>query len=787
MKKVNKGKIFRRSLLLLLIVLTAGIYFSNKFVKTKGFDSISDFTSNYWQNKSLAENVEPEVLELFTSEEDFNFLKEKREIALDRGIQINEGESYVPCKLLGVTEDTLSGEMRLKGHMTDHLEGDKWSFRIKLESGTYKEMYRFSLQNPATRSYANEWLYHELLKHEGIIALKYDFIRLKLNDKDLGIYAIEEHFGQHVPLGNDRPNGAILRWNPELYWDWRINEMGGNYYDNQNGEYQNTFVEPYDRGTVRKDSSLLATYLIGAEKLEGFRRGKYKTSDIFDVELMAKFHAIVDLIGGHHSLDWSDIKFFYNQETGKIEPVGYESFSVRETVAIAGQRQPVTEALVNLDYHNQLFSDSIFYAAYIKELRRICNVEYFESFQQKINVDLNKKLGILAHEFAYIKFSYEPYFDNIEKIKNILDLPKPLHAFVENKTADSVLISVAPVSDFPIVIHSVIFKDDEEVKLNEAVLIPPKPRNTFSQYYYFSVHHSAKKIKNLRLKVSIPGGENFEIEVSDFPSFNFELDRNVGSESSDSILNLLSQNTYVFNHQQITISETVVIEKGKELKLYPGQEITLLDGGQLIIKGSLKSLGTEENPVRFNLLGSDKLLINNADFIAVNTLFTDGKKGAITVFNSQVALNNCTFVNQTSELFQAQESDFEFLRCKSDMVETWINANKSELVFNDCYAFNGEEMIKANNSVIKMKESEVSHFKKVATLDHISTFLTWGCSFLENEVFAELNNASFGRFITTTIDSKNGVGFKIDEGSFSKKKSTYDLYKSTTNLKAEVL
>ncbi|MBK6526584.1 MAG: CotH kinase family protein [Crocinitomicaceae bacterium] len=152
---------------------------------------------------------------------------------MERGIQINDGEdNYVECKIIQGA-DTIKGEMRLKGHMTDHLEGDKWSFRVKTKKKPVFGMTRFSLQAPGTRNYAYEWVYHQLLKEEEVIHLNYDFIRLKLNDKDLGIYAIEEHFGQHVLDHNDRPKGAILRWNPNLYWEQRIDELQGTYLDEQ--------------------------------------------------------------------------------------------------------------------------------------------------------------------------------------------------------------------------------------------------------------------------------------------------------------------------------------------------------------------------------------------------------------------------------------------------------------------------------------------------------------------------------------------------------------------------
>ena len=83
-----------------------------------------------------------------------------------------------------------------------------------------------------------------------------------------------------------------------------------------------------------------------------------------------------------------------------IEPVGYESFSVRETFKIAGQRTPEDYATVGFDYHDRLFADREFFKEYINTLERMCQPEYFDAFAESINEELNKKRGVLAHEFC---------------------------------------------------------------------------------------------------------------------------------------------------------------------------------------------------------------------------------------------------------------------------------------------------------------------------------------------------------------------------------------------------
>lgn len=777
---INKKKLILRTGLVLVVLAIGFLYFANRFIKTKGFDNLSDFWTNYSKNKDLADNVEPENLKILISDEDYDFLVERRKESLNRGIQINKGNKYISCML--VTEgDTIQGEMRLKGHMTDHLEGDKWSFRVKTE-GEYKEMYRFSLQNPATRSYANEWVYHELLKGEGIMALKYDFIHLELNDKDLGIYAIEEHFGQHVPLGNDRPKGAVLRWNPELYWEQRIRGHEFNYLDLQDGEFQNSFVEPYDKGVIKKDSALIETYLKGAYLLERFRRGELKAIDVFDIEKMAGFHAVIDLVGGHHSLDWSDVKLFYNSESKKIEPVGYESFSVKETVSLAGQLSPNDYSSKEFNYHAQLFKDADFFEAYIKALTRIAKNDYLAAFEKDVEGELNKKIGILAHEFAYIKFSYEPYYKNIKKIQDILEMEKPLHAFLEEKSDSTVIISVTPVSDFPLEVVGLKIKNGNIISPDSNFIIPAKARNTYAHYFEFGFDHNAKKLKDLVLVTKIPGGQEFNVEVLEFPSFH-KSNITVPEESESSVLNYLNDSTVVFPNKLTKISENITIQKGTSLFVYAGQFIEFDEGGSLYCEGEIKMIGNDEEEIEIicNSKNESCIQLQSAQLYMSNTSVTGNTSSIIQSNNSSIDLNKCYFSEIAGVLVDAESSVLNFQNCVSGQVNSMVDISNSEFTLGHSTLSFGDELVKSKGSIITIDASQIKNYNQLFNLDHVSSIELYDSNLTSNEKVATLNNGSYFKTFKCFITGSK-VGFTMDDASFSSKESTYILYRTESDI-----
>ncbi|MFT5819401.1 MAG: hypothetical protein ACI8ZM_000625 [Crocinitomix sp.] len=792
-RKINKGRLFRNVILIALVIGVIGFYLSNKYVKTKGFDNIGDFVSNYQTNKSLSDGVAAEEIQLLLSDGDYQFLKDKRQESLDRGIQVNIGDNYVNCKLL-YKGDTIKGEMRLKGHMTDHLEGDKWSFRVKTKDEVMG-MYRFSLQNPATRNYAYEWIYHELLENEDVIHLKYDFIKLKLNDKDLGIYAIEEHFGQHILRDNDRPPGAILRWNPELYWEHRLDELDGVYIDEGYSNYSSSFPEAYDQGVVKKDPQLIESYQKGALLLEQFRRGIKTTSEVFDVEKMARFHAVIDLVGGYHSLDWSDVKFYFNSNIGKIEPVGYESFSVRKTFKIAGQRTPEDYATAGFNYHDRLFSDPEFFKVYIESLQRICDEEYFKTFTDKIEEELNNKRGVLADEFAYIKFSFQPYYDNIELIRKNLELPKPFHAFLEASTDSMVTLSLSPVSDYPIEVLSLSVNDKRSYALDSIFVLPPKARNTFAHYFQIEIPFDGKKLKNLKVRAKIPGANTqFEVHVSELPmpaDYNvYEIDSS--ENRMDSVLVWMNDSVAFFRENQTRISGLIEIPAHKTLIVNAGQSLDFSRSGRIVVRGKLKLLGSAQNELMISATDTKQyrpsISILGGEFLAIHTQISNVQNNLIQLKNGKLSFQKCVIADSEHTLITASESEITLVDCSSGNMNSLGSFDRCTVKIKSFTAKNGETFITSSGSDIEMHQSKVSGYESVSDLNYLSDFSSWGSIFENNGIISKLNNIStFKTYGSTILSGQNGV-FIQDIARPDEAESTYLFYKTPAgNLRNEVM
>ena len=714
----------------LLIILFLGFlivlaFLSLDFVAPKlgfksGIQMAKTVAGNYLDSDaSLAEEIQ-----ILIDESDLNHLKQKRNKAIERGMLFVDPDSYVPAKILA-EDDTLMGEIRLKGHMLDHVKGDKWSYRIKLKDGfRFDRMKRFSLQHPGTRNYVHEWVFHQLLRREGIIALNYKFITLKINENDLGLYAVEEHFAEELLLSNNRPRGALVRFSPELYWKGReVRDIDGYSIWEEYSEYQCAFVEPYDKGRVFKDTTLLKNFGKINKKLTDFRAGKLKTSDVFDVEKMAKYHAIIDLLGGHHSLDWSDVKYYFNDSTGKIEPVGYESFSVHKTVKLCGMFNFVNDPVAYNELHKLIFSDPEFFAIYIRKLKEVIDPNYLDGFFADLEEDLTQNLTILNAEFPYKQFDASAYYRNQSIISKYLDIPQGMHGYFSKMDSLGIELGIGSINTLPIEIVGI--EIGGKYQDLESIIIPSKSMNKLVQYRLYRAPIKDKLRKRLSKKSEIilhwkllgfdktkqthMFNSNYSIELND--ESEEKTYENIDSSQIGLEVMFFGKGTHL-------IDKPLYVTGRKNIRIEAGSEIVFRDSGMLIVDCPINFMGSEESPIiirsdtaNFNrmectLNENEKVIFHNVEFdtkgfsilqnggkcIMVNSLVKSAAKFNFT--ETSIEINKVIFENCKNSAVQINNCELVLDQIgQSNSFEHILNVNTSSVLFTSIIANGNQEKI----------------------------------------------------------------------------------------------
>ncbi len=402
---------------LLTLLVLAALLFSlgdnrkaDKFLETPEFD----------QKTNL------DLIQLTFSEKAFKKIKKKRLKALSAGILETSDSDYVPVNVSFNGED-FRAEARLKGDWTDHLKGEKWSFRIKLKNDkTILGMRKFSIHHPQTRGhyYMAEWLYLKAVKREDLIGLRYNFIESALHIKsknssnyesrDVGIYAMEETFDKRTLESNGMKESVILKFSEQHWWDEvkKSIEVGSSY-----GSLWSDFMNyklidraqfpilPFSEEKTVLDGTMNGHFRTGKELLESVYTGEATLDEAFDVQKLAKQNAILNLFGAIHGTYIINLRFYYNPITSLLEPIAFDGDSGEKLTK----------------YTHFMFLNKEKDSVYLKELayalHEVSQPEYLNDLMAKHKPEMDELLKPLKNE---IKNSRGFLLANLEYNQDIL-------------------------------------------------------------------------------------------------------------------------------------------------------------------------------------------------------------------------------------------------------------------------------------------------------------------------------------------------------------------------------
>lgn len=596
--------------LLFVLLLLGSAKLVDGWLKERGHPGLARFIVQLWRNYPASFSVEPPVLHIQVEERDLAVLERTVEEARERGVILPEGRPYVPARV-GIGVDTVKARLRIKGKMTDHVKGSKWSFRVQVrKDGGVMGMRRFSLQHPGTRNYLCEWLYHRMMKGEGVIALRYGFLRVHFNGEDLGVYAYEEHFGPELLAHNGRVEGPIFRFDPALYWQHRLNEMEGVRYDEPFAAYQAAALDPFGSKAMAKDPEALRLFEEASTLMDAFRHGRLPASEVFDVDRIARRHAILDLIGGHHSMDWSDVKFHYDPVLQRIEPVAYESFSAGRIRTLAGSGRYVGRFDPRQDLHDAYFNDEAIFRAYVHHLERVSRRSYLDSVFRVLGPALDTASAVLYREFPYKELDRSVYYHNQDIIRRLLDVPKGFHAYRQGVSGDTLLIMVVPVEKLPMEIHGLRLVDGTIVPPVAPSIVPVRrggPGSPLPLRFVVPDTALVAPRKNMAIEYGVLGASvRKALDVfphglyEELPLRPFSTRRAPDMGEHPFVGVDEARRTVFLRSGRWRVHKDLVIPAGYRVEAASPLELDLVEGARIISRSPIILRGSEEVPIRIH-------------------------------------------------------------------------------------------------------------------------------------------------------------------------------------------
>ncbi|UCC43316.1 MAG: CotH kinase family protein, partial [Candidatus Zixiibacteriota bacterium] len=654
----------------------------------------------------------PEHIRIGVKFGDYQKLAFKREQALESGVLITSQDDFVPAALrLGDSE--YRTRIRLKGDWThDNLEGDKWSFRVILRGdSTLFGMKQFSLHQPKVRNYIYEWIFHQLLRREGIMSLRTLFVEVSLNGKNLGIYALEEHFEKRLIEHNDRREGVILKFDESVRWK-DVREFWPEPSPTRLASMEAADIDAFKSNRVMADSGLRVQFMQARNLLEQFRTGELAPGQVFDVRLMASYLALTDLVGGLHALSWHNLRFYYNPLTSRLEPIGFDAMAGQPIVCIIAASQFFGNGLNS--FCKRLLDDPEFYALYVSELDRISLPEFLDSFFVEIDEQMNANLDVIYREFPRFDYSPTVFYDNQRVISKSLRPVKCISGYLREHNDDRVVLDLANIQPVSVFVTGASLGQVELVPKGGPVLLrhSTTPEYTSVTFGIASESFIPDSVWSSPLVVyRMLGLDSSRYDpVNPLPRLDTALLRSdlLRSEFSPAghpaITVEESEGVMTLDTGKVILRSSLVVPAGFLFKVSAGTTIDLLDSSYIVSYSPVALTGRSDKPIR---MGSSDgtgqgLVILNADRRSTveNVLFSDlgcpsrggwQLTGAITFYRSAVSIGSSEFAGIASEdALNIVSSDFmitdcSFKECMSDAFDgDFVVGSITNSHFSDC-------------------------------------------------------------------------------------------------------
>ncbi len=729
-------------------------------------------------------------------------------------------------------------KIRSKGDRDIHrINFKKMSFKVDIKGDKrYKGMEEFSIQMPIIRNYITELFAAELMKKEGIISPRHEYVKLFVNGEYFGIRHIEENPSKELIESNKRRLGPLFSLNDEI-GRW-YNDSSFNLHDSRFWANNKSNIAIEARTILEKSKNEQAVF-----------------DEYFDYDIWAKYFAIIDGLKLWHGSMPKSVKYFMNPTTGKIEPVFFDGHT--NTTRILDNYNfyrllddPKTQDKFYCEYlcddkyifYKRFFGtyenpNISFYEKYINHLITLTSKDYQEEILKPIWDNLSTERSRIYRDLWRIDRINQPglmpYIAPWEEIKKSLNKTHD-QLITSNKIEPEIIID--NINKKPIFLRNNLSKIPQIANLKcltnnkKYTYVLPKGKLTSIHSKYNSECPIGEQLISINKLIS-----RYSNIKEGYLTFQ-------GSRNNHEKIDIFNDEELIFDKEYYEIKSPLIVNR-KNISILKNTKICLKEKGYIYFKNSIvKIMGSEESPVIIDNCDNDNqfnrgiiiensnvsiqnLELENLNSPNINLRLLDGglnfinsnieinklssnysiAEDAINIINSKLNANNINIYDTKSDAFDSDFSEFSIkkLNCKvigNDCLDT--SFSKGNIIEMDSKKINDKAISIGEKSSIDIDnvsivDSEIGIVSKDLSKLKVNNYKFTNVklpivSFIKKEEFGipeikiknNIPNLKEESLLISN-DSKVSINGKLFNGSYSSKEIESLLYGNKYGVKTK--
>ena len=553
------------------------------------------------------ENSNIKEIKIFIKFKNFEKILKDRETALINSI--NSDPKNVPCKISDGIK-IYKCKVRLKGDLADHWHTAKrMSLRIDVKGGFIHGMKEFSIQQPRTRQFPYDAVFHDINNEFGRLSSNTSkFYSVKVNGESWGIMNTEPIIDQkYIEINEVKRLGVFRISNQKAWAHSRINDSYPHYF----------ISDPTINISLRgNDKLILQNSILNEIYSHIFLSLSNKDGNIFDRQAMVGNLAYALVWGNMHALSNSNAWYVWNTYKNKLEPVLTDQGKWQNSKKYVNSLNGLPFEYKIIFKNNPLKKDELYH--------ELIKLDYF--FKKNNPID---KVNSLKKKYFPNdqRFTKTPIYDNLsflnENISEVVNKINLLAASDFERTKSSQITEeqleqidkvseIFHFSDGTIRIFNLLGNEIEakdiiigDIKSNIDRTIPPSRPESLSfidvKTNLLGYHSDA-----ISVKFMINGKEKIDSNTYSLTKINYDLD---SQKTAKNYCQYKEPENHCTLKGDVNIDETIIFNK--KVIINPGSKINFTEGGNLIFNSSVLIEGTVKEPVSFDGNGFGGIYIKN--------------------------------------------------------------------------------------------------------------------------------------------------------------------------------